>query len=136
MRNDKGWWLGLILLFLIFSVYHILMQDMKWAKYMGEFNRHMVKFGVALVVFVLGTFFLKRNATPTAWMWQLWNWVHIVGMLLLLIIGSVHHWVLPLGTPVKYFGSRIHLFLISPLFYAGMGILSRRLHTPDIKNPS
>lgn len=128
MRNDKGWWLGLILLFLIFSVYHIVMQDMKWAVKLGDFYRHVVKFGVALLVFILGTFFLKKNAAPTAWMWQLWNWVHIVGMVVIVLIGSFHHWVMPIGTGVKYFASRIHLFLISPLFYAGMGILSRQLN--------
>ncbi len=138
MKSSSGWWLGLFVLFIVFSTYHIIILDMGWGLRLGDVSRHIIKFSVAMIIFLLGTLFLKKNTQPTAWMWYIWNWVHVLGMLTLLFLGVYHYLISPLPVAIKYFGSRIHLFLVSPLFYAGMGILSRSLSNChiDSNNPS
>jgi len=127
MRRPRLWWLGLLCLFLVYSAYHILMFDMGLIYRLGSWERHGIKFGTAVLIFVVGTFFLKRTAQPSPWMWQLWNVVHIGGMLALMVLGAIDHWIMELSTTWRYFASRIHLFLISPMFYVAMGLLSKQL---------
>lgn len=132
-RNRTNWLLGLLIIFLIYSIFYVLFHDNKDVVLIPRKIRHVIKFLTTLSVYVVGTFYLKK--LHAQWMHSLWHLIHIGGLILIISIGLFDWLISPTSKPIRYFANFIQEMLISPVLYVGMSILNQTLarisNSPD-----
>lgn len=125
-RSDKGRWIfGLCAIFSIYTIYYLFFQDNPIAEHINRKIRHVIKFSVTFLVYLLGTFYLGK--LKVQWMGLLWHTIHISGLVFIVGIG-LFDWIFGMvSIPTKLFAASIQEFLISPVLYVGMGIINKRV---------
>lgn len=119
----KYFWPGLIMLLAVYSVYYLLYADNKNFAPQGMLARHFFKIGVVFVIYLAGSYFLRR--LPQPWLLQIWHLIHITLISLLISLWVWHFAVSPLPQNMRKLGNSLHEFLISPLLYLATGLLGR-----------
>jgi low temperature requirement protein LtrA len=88
--------------------------------------RHVIKFGVTILVYFVGTYHLGK--LEDKWMSQLWHFIHISLLFGITAIGA-YDWVFGMvDKKTKELAATMQEFLISPVLYVAMGILNKRLN--------
>lgn len=124
---SSKWWLGLCLIFFIYSLYYLVLYETTWYQQVVPRKiRHVLLFLITLSVYLVGTSFLGK--IKYAWMGQLWHLVHISGMCFLVAMG-IFDWLIGgiRSIPPKQVILSVQEFLVSPTLYVAMGLLNSRL---------
>lgn len=119
----KYFWPGLLVLLTIYSAYYLLYADNKSLAPQDMVTRHVLKIGVVFVIYLTGSYFLRR--LPQAWLLQIWHFVHITLITLLIGLWAWHFFISYLPVNLRKLGNSIHEFLISPLLYLATGLLGK-----------
>jgi hypothetical protein len=119
--STKNFWIGLLVIFIIYTTYWILLAENKRALAIPVMYRHILKMCIVFAVYFAGTFFLRT--LPQKWLIQLWHFIHITLISILLFLWFWHFGVKGLPLYFRRLGFSIHEFLISPLLYLATGIL-------------
>jgi hypothetical protein len=122
LTNRQIYWAGFIVIVVVYSLYNLYLADVTYYRSISIKLRHVLKFLLILVIYGTGTFALKRY-TPL-WMMQLWHLIHIVIIVLLLMIGVYDWGVGKIPISFRNIADTLFEFLISPLIYIAVGILS------------
>ncbi|MHA8081431.1 hypothetical protein VR610_09760 [Aquirufa regiilacus] len=124
LRNN--WLVGLILICLIYTLFYIYVQENKAIKiFVPRKIRHIIKFGTTFSVYLIGTYFLAK--LKEKWMQQLWHFIHL-GLLGILIIFGLYDWIVnPIPKSVREISMVFQEFLISPVLYVAMSLLNAKI---------
>jgi len=124
-NQSKRFWIGLVLIVLIYSLYNVYLVDVSYYQNIPRKLRHVGKLSVILAIYGTGTWALKQ--VFSRWMQYLWHFLHISAILILVSIGA-YDWVFgAIGAPLRNLTATMLEFLISPLIYLAMGIISIKL---------
>jgi hypothetical protein len=119
--STKKFWVGLLVIFLIYTAYWVLLAENKSALKIPAIYRHILKMAVVFAVYFSGTYFLGK--LPQKWLIQLWHFIHITLISILIFLWLWHFGIKNLPLYFRRLGFSIHEFLISPLLYLATGIL-------------
>jgi uncharacterized membrane protein len=122
-RQNKDFITGLIVLVSIYSAYYLLVADNNGMIKKLLLVTHSIKILVVFAIYLSGTYFLSR--LPQKWLKQLWHFIHIVLISMLIGLWSWHFAVHPLPLNLRNFGYSIHEFLISPLLYLATWLMGK-----------
>jgi hypothetical protein len=87
--------------------------------------RHIVKFLFILLAYGAGGFSLKKYAA-IPWTMQIWHGVYLITLLLLLLLGGYDWEIARVPFPVRVLADDLQEFLVSPVLYVVIGIMSRK----------
>ena len=116
---------GLFIIIVIYSLYNIFLVDVTYYTEIPRKVRHVFKFTAILLVYGIGTYFLRKNSV--SWMMQIWHVIHIVVIFFLLVIGLLDWSYGITNQQIRNIASTFLEILISPVLYVGMGIVNSRL---------
>ncbi len=122
---------GFIAIVIVYSLYNIYLVDVNYYNQIPRKLRHINRFLSILIVYGIGTYALKKYTVN--WMMLVWHALHVVVIFLLLLLG-VYDWTFgQASVQVRNMANTFHEFLISPIFYVAMVILSDRLLFADYR---
>ena len=125
-KSDKfRFVIGLILIIVIYSAYYLLFVDYDSAFNISRRIKHIASFATTIVIYFVGTFHLGKLAD--SWMSSLWHMVHISGLIILTSLGLYDFLFAEISLSLKSFARSIQELLVSPVLYAGMGLLNTTL---------
>ena len=110
---NKRFWLGLILIILIYSLYNVYLVDVGYYLLIPRKLRHVGKLLVILSVYGTGTWALRPCFTR--WMLYLWHFLHLAGISVLLAIGACDWLFGAVSAPVRNIAATLLELLISQL---------------------
>jgi len=120
------WITGLLFILLIYTLFYLFFVESEQTQFIPRRIRHFIKFATTFSVYLIGTLHLGKLTAK--WMSQIWHFIHISLLSVLVLIGG-YDWLFGMVSQhVKDFTSTIQEFLISPVLYVGMGILNNRLN--------
>ncbi len=120
------WLIGLAMILIIYTLFYLFFIESDQTQYIPRRIRHLIKFSTTFIVYLVGTFHLGK--LNDKWMSQIWHFIHISLLTVLLLIGA-YDWIFGMvSKQVKDFTVTIQEFLISPVLYVGMGIINRKLN--------
>lgn len=126
----KKFWIGLLIILIFYTLYHLGFVESNYLyNNIPRKIRHLITFCILMGVYITGLYHLTFY--NNSWMKTVWHFIHIAGVLLLLLFG-LYDWLitmLPLG--VKLTLRSINEFLVSPTLYVVIGILSTFLLKPS-----
>ncbi len=122
-KTSLLWIIGLILILCIYSLFYLYFIENKDIVLVPRKIRHLIKFLTTFSVYMIGTFFLGKFHVK--WMGQLWHFIHISLLSLLVFIGFFDWAIHPVSQQIKDITVVFQEFLISPTLYVGMGIINR-----------
>jgi len=122
LTNRQIYWAGFIVIGVVYSLYNLYLVDVTYYSSISIKLRHVLKFMLILIIYGTGTLALKQYIP--SWMMQLWHLIHIGIIILLLLIG-IYDWSFG-KIPISFrnIADTLFEFLISPLIYIAVGILS------------
>lgn len=125
-RSERSRWIvGLMLILIVYSLFYLFFVESDQTQFIPRRIRHIIKFSTTILVYLIGTFHLGK--LNDKWMYQIWHFIHISLLAVLVLIGA-YDWLFGMvSKQVKDFTVTIQEFLISPVLYVGMGIIQRRL---------
>lgn len=116
--------MGLILIIIVYSAFYIFFYDSVDAITIPRKIRHVIKFSTTIIVYAIGSYHL--GTLQQKWMSMLWHFIHVSLLVVITSIG-LYDWVFQeVSIPTRYLAQSMQEFLISPVFYFGMGILNSR----------
>ncbi len=121
----RNYWIGLITLIIIYSLIYIFFYEAPYAQKIPRLIRHLIKFIILIIVYLIGSFFLDLNKIK--WMKVIWHFIHISGIVLIITLGSFIWIIRPSSNFFISLTISVNEFLISPVLYVGMGILYKKL---------
>lgn len=118
------WWQGLCWIVLVYSMFYVWVYDNPDILEVPRTWRNFIKFLTTIGIYLLGTRHLGK--LHVRWMGILWHFVHLGGLSLLLVFGTIdmlleHRVPIELRTLTNF----VVELLISPSLYVGMGLLNR-----------
>lgn len=113
---------GLIILVVIYTLVYIFIYEANYFIELTRYNRYFFRYLILISVYLTGTYHLQFD--KSRWMYSLWHIIHILGILVLTFFGFYDFFISPTSYQVRVFLSQVNEFLISPLLYFAMGILS------------
>lgn len=127
-KRSTRFWIGLILIIVIYSLYNIYLVDVSYYQSIPRKLRHVGKLSVILMVYGTGTWALKDYFAR--WMLYLWHLLHLCIIGVLILIG-LYDWSFGAISPaLRNITGTLFEFLISPLIYLAMGIIGSKLVKP------
>lgn len=115
--------LGLLGAALLYSAYNLYVLDPDVYLRMGRSTRHVYKFGAVILSWLIG--FLVFRKTAPGWLLLVWHLLFAAGLVILVLLAgydaTIHELPPSLRQPVSTFNE----FLISPIPYVFVGIVSR-----------
>lgn len=125
-KNKRyNWGIGLILICIIYTLFYVYFQENNTIKLVPRKIRHIIKFGTTFFVYLIGTYFLGK--IKVNWMQQLWHFIHL-SLLGILIIFGIYDWMInPIPKSVREISMVLQEFLISPVLYVGMSLLNAKM---------
>ncbi len=125
-RNERQRWVGgLLIIFVIYSLYYLLFAETNYFILIPRMLRHVIKFIATVAVYLIGTHHLGK--LKDRWMIYLWHLVHISLLVTITLIGF-YSWLFSLqNINVIQLAKTFQEFLISPVLYVGMAILNNSL---------
>lgn len=120
-NNKRRFWLGLITILIIYSLYYLLLADSPKSYSLHRAYRYFFKMLVVLLVYGCGTYFLKGLSQK--WIKEVWHIIHITLITALLALWAWHFGIKNLPGNLRNLGYSIHEFLISPLLYLATGLI-------------
>ena len=127
-KSDKFRFIsGLIFIIIIYSWYYLFFMNdnMDWLSF-SKITFHLIRFGVTILVYFIGTFHLGK--LKDTWMSSLWHLIHISGLCIITSLGLFDWFILEISRNLKDFAHTIQEILISPVLYVAMGLLNRSLN--------
>lgn len=124
-KNKQNWYIGLLIIFLIYSLFYIFFVENDEIILVNRKLRHAIKFLTTFSVYLIGTFYLKK--LHETWMNNLWHIIHIGGLFILIFIGLFDWIIFPTPIAIRHFANIIQELLISPVLYVGMSIMNKTL---------
>jgi len=85
--------------------------------------RHVVKFLFILGVYGVGLLGLWRYAA--GWVVRSWHFCYLAGLGLLVLLGGYDWMIGRAPLPIRVVADDVQEFLVSPILYVAMGLLSR-----------
>jgi hypothetical protein len=117
-------WGGFIIIVIIYSLYNLYLVDVNYYQLIPRKVRHICKFLAILSIYGTGTFALRKYTAE--WMMYIWHLLHIIIIALLLLIG-LYDWTFgELSDQLRNVANTLFEFLISPVIYIAVGILSSK----------
>lgn len=124
LSNRQIYWAGFIIIVIIYSVYNLYLADSTYYQDIPRKLRHVAKFASILLIYLTGTFALKRYTAD--WMMYIWHLMHIVIISALLLIG-IYDWTFgQISDQFRNIADTLFEFLISPVIYIAVGILNNK----------
>lgn len=115
--------LGLMGTALLYSAYNLFVLDPYVYERMTRGTRHIYKFGAVIIAWLIGFLvFRKRTAD---WLVLIWHLVFGIGLAILILFAGYDAVIRELPPPLRQPISTFHEFLISPIPYVFIGIVSR-----------
>lgn len=124
-KERSRWLIGLILILIIYAVFYLFFVESENSYFIPRRVRHLIKFFTTFLVYFVGTMHL--GPLKDKWMSQIWHFIHISLLAVLVLIGTYDFLFGMVSKNVKDFTVTIQEFLISPVLYVGMGIINKRL---------
>jgi hypothetical protein len=121
----RGFVWGLVQLFIVYTLLYLFFFEAPYLLEIPRMVRHAILMGSLFGIYLLGTYHLQFS--NHRWMGTLWHFVHLTGISVLFLSGLWDWLIEPLSYPMRLLFRQIHEFLISPVLYVGMGLLSRAL---------
>lgn len=132
IKKRTYFWVGFIAIVVIYSLYNLYLVDVNYYQSIPRKVRHICKFAAILSIYGTGTFALKRYTTT--WMMYIWHLLHIVIISILLLIG-IYDWTFgEISVQFRNVAGTLFEFLISPVIYIGIGILTSKFGRDDNTN--
>ncbi|WP_412561228.1 hypothetical protein [Winogradskyella sp. MIT101101] len=125
--NKARFIIGLLIIFMLYSVYHIFFAENTFTASIPRKLRHVIALLFTVAVYFVGTYHLGK--LKVKWMSTLWHIVHIAGLCIITAIG-VFDWLFLTGEPIvalSRFARTIQELLLSPILYVAMGLLNKTL---------
>ena len=116
---------GLIFIIIVYAAFYIFFSENQASKLIPVKTRHLIKFTSTIIVYFIGTIHLRM--LKDSWMYTLWHFVHIVGLLILMLMGFVHWYLFEFNAHIKGYAVMVQELLMSPILYVAMGILNKSL---------
>jgi hypothetical protein len=117
-------WSGFVLISLLYATYYVFfLYDI--AQRMPLRGRHIIKFLFVALVYFTGVVCLRKPAA--GWVRRTWHIIYLLTLALLLLLG-LYDWAIartPLG--VREIADDLLEFLVSPILFVVMWILSRKI---------
>ncbi|HWJ25484.1 MAG TPA: hypothetical protein VNS32_03020 [Flavisolibacter sp.] len=124
LNNKWVYLLGFLAIIIVYSLYNIFF-DLTLDPEVPRIIKHANKLLSILLVYGIGMLTLRRFATQ--WMMQLWHIVHFAVITILLCIGFYDWYNGSITNQMRDIANTLHDFLISPVLYAGIGIIKYSL---------
>jgi hypothetical protein len=126
-NNERNRWIGgLVVIIILYTLFYLLFADRSFTYDIPRKLRHIIKFGVTILVYFVGTYHLGK--LEDKWMSQLWHFIHISLLFSITAIGA-YDWAFGMvDKKTKELAATMQEFLISPVLYVAMGILNKRLN--------
>jgi hypothetical protein len=124
-RKGVFFWGGLIAILLLFCLYYVFFLY-GVSMEMPIRGRHVIKFLFIVLVYASGAICLRKFAP--SWMIRVWHGVYLLILLLLILLG-VYDWTIARApVPVREIADTLQEFLVSPILYVAMRIISERVY--------
>ncbi len=132
IKKRTYFWVGFIIIVVIYSLYNLYLVDVNYYQSIPRKVRHICKFATILSIYGIGTVALKKYTT--AWMMYIWHLLHVIIISILLLIG-IYDWTFgEISVQFRNVAATLFEFLISPVIYIAVGILSSKFGKDDNAN--
>lgn len=121
----RKFWIGLIILFLLYSAYYIFFFESPNFELIPRKIRHLIKFSMLITVYLIGL--RQLHLEQIKWMQTIWHMVHISGIFIITSFGTFDWLIHPLALNIRVILFDLNEFLIAPTLYVSMGLLHRFL---------
>ena len=121
-RLPKHFWSGFWIMVLAYSLVRLFFYEpvVSMPRWVYE-QRQLFRWINISFVYVVGIFVVRRMMV--GWMLFLWNLIHLA-LLIYLLMAAAYEWaVAPLPYGIRGSVAPIIEFLISPVYYIGLGVL-------------
>jgi hypothetical protein len=121
-RLPKHFWSGFWIMVLAYSLVRLFFYEpvVSMPRWVHE-QRQLFRWINISFVYVVGIFVVRRMRV--GWMLFLWNLIHLA-LLIYLLMAAAYEWaVAPLPYGIRGSVAPIIEFLISPVYYIGLGVL-------------
>jgi hypothetical protein len=127
MRGNKRRFIliGLSFIAIIYLLYNIFLVDASYYENIPRTIRHLFRFLSIILVFGAGYFSLKNYGVK--WIIDLWNVMYFIIVPLLVLTGLYDLFIGPAPVELKNISKTLHEFLISPVFFVAILIISKNL---------
>lgn len=127
--------LGLLGAALLYSAYNLYILDPHVYMRMSRSTRHVYKFGAVIISWLIG--FLVFRKTAPGWLLLVWHLLFAAGIVILVLLAGYDATIHELPPSLRQPVSTFHEFLISPIPYVFVGIVSRaRRAAPFPRRPT
>ncbi|HLI93542.1 MAG TPA: hypothetical protein VKU83_08025 [Puia sp.] len=126
--------LGLLATALLYSAYNLFILDPYVYERMSRGTRHIYKFGAVIISWLIG--FLVFRKRTAGWLVLIWHLAFGVGLAILILFAGYDAAIRELPPPVRQPVSTFHEFLISPIPYVFIGIVSRAVRRNPESGPT
>ena len=118
----KYFWSGFWIMILAYTLVRLFFYEPVVAMpHWVHTKRQLIRWINISFVYVVGIWVIRRMRI--GWMLVLWNWVHIA-LLAYLLLAAAYEWgIAPLPYGIRSSVAPIIEFLISPVYYIGLGVL-------------
>lgn len=123
MKFPRIWWIGFFWIVTIYIIYFIFFIENSNLPNIPRKIRHIIKFTSTISVYLIGTIHMRQF--NVLWMKQLWHFIHLSMLALLLLFGIYVWFISDIPYFLKQFTLTIQELLISPSLYFVMGILNQ-----------
>jgi hypothetical protein len=115
--------LGLLGAALLYSAYNLYILDPYVYVRMSRSTRHVYKFGAVILSWLIG--FIVYRKTAAGWLLLIWHLLFGLGIVVLVLLAGYDATIHELPPSLRQPVSTFHEFLISPIPYVFVGIISR-----------
>lgn len=120
----KKFWIGLVVIMILYTIYQFLYVETNYLhENIDRRMRHIIAFGILIAVYLVGAFCLKNKEAN--WMKIVWNFIYIIGVTGLILLGLYDWMIKEFSLNAKLTLRNVNDFLVSPILYIGIGILSK-----------
>jgi hypothetical protein len=124
--KNLNWIIGLVIIILIYTLFYVYFSENEAIKHIPRKIRHVIKFLATCSTYLVGTYFLGN--IQIKWMQNLWHFIHIGLLSILILIGLFDLFILPINKSTRDITVVLQEFLISPVLYFAMSIINKRLN--------
>jgi hypothetical protein len=125
INKNKFIWFGLLAIEVVYSLYNIFFVYTIHYEDIPRKVRHIVRLFSIVIVYGIGYYSFKKYGVK--WIGDIWSIIYIAVVTLLVLIG-IYDWALgPSSMQLRNIAKTFHEFLISPVLFVAIVILSKSL---------
>jgi len=123
LKRRAAFWIGLAAIILVYCLYYLYFIY-NLSREVPLHVMHILKFTFVLAAYGVGVMGLRRNVSPG--LMQLWHLIYAVCLLLLVLLGMYDWFFSRAPLAVRGIADNILEFLVSPVLYVVISIVSYR----------